>query len=327
MIEDLRQVLNPLGGAVYAMNSHPWSTALIAADHAIVAPPAADPSFPGFLKDICTRHNIDAICTLIDTDMQVLSNMRDDLLQIGTRLILPSVEAISVCRDKVRMNVWLQSLGFSTVPTFLSMSEALEAVLSNQISFPLIIKPRMGTGSISTYRVDDEDELRILYHRALKETALSPLSLELGYNSDEALIIQEFIRGKEYNLNVVNDLNGRYQGSIITEKLSIRSGETDIAVTTIHPPIETLGRKLGDALMHPYLLDVDIITLDDVSYVIDMNPRISGSYPFGSMVGVKYADMLVRWLSDPEADVSDLLRPKVGVTVLKGISLHKSVSA
>jgi carbamoyl-phosphate synthase large subunit len=327
VIEDFRQILNPTGGMVFAMNSHPLSPALDAADHAIIAPLASDPSFPGFLLDICSQNKIDAVCTLIDTDMHVLSNMRNDLMRIGTRLILPGAEAISVCRDKVRMNEWLQSIGFRIIPTYLTIQEALDAVLSNQVSFPLIIKPRMGTGSISTYRVDDEDEFRVLYQRALKETAASAVSHEIGFSLDEALMIQAFIIGKEYNLNVVNDLNGKYHGSIITEKISARSGEMDIAVTIDHPEIESLSRGIGNALKHPYLLDVDIIAQDDNFYILDMNPRISGSYPFGKMAGVQYADMLVRWLSDPDADVSSLLRPKVGVTTMKGISLHVAESA
>jgi carbamoyl-phosphate synthase large subunit len=63
VIEDFRQILNPSGGVVFAMNSHPLSPALDEADHAIIAPLASDPTFPGFLLDTCSQYKIDAIWT------------------------------------------------------------------------------------------------------------------------------------------------------------------------------------------------------------------------------------------------------------------------
>ena len=220
------------------------------------------------------------------------------------------------------MNEWLTHLGLPCVSTFQNIAEAVEAVNAQRVKFPLIIKPRMGTGSISTYRVDDEQELRVFYKRAQKEIEASSVSHESGFTSSQALIIQEFILGKEYNLNVINDLNGSYKSTIVTEKLSVRSGEMDIAVTRNIPDLETLGRKIGNVLGHPYLLDIDVVIRDGITYMLDMNPRISGSYPFGRMAGVNFAEILIRWLEDQNADVSSYLTPLSNVITMKGISMH-----
>jgi carbamoyl-phosphate synthase large subunit len=326
VIEDFRQILNPSGGVVFAMNSHPLSPALDAADHALIAPLASDPTFPDFLLDTCSQYKIGAICTLIDTDMHVLSNMRNDLMRIGTRLILPGAEALSVCRDKVMMNEWLRMLGLPVIPTFNNVDEALNAVMSGTISFPLMIKPRRGTGSLLTYRVCDEEELIVLFRRALREIEGSPVTKETGYQSTEALIIQEFIRGTEFSLDLLNNLNGQFQCVIVKEKIAMRSGETDIAMTVDMPDLFRLGRKIAIALKHPFLIDMDLIVRDGIPYVMDMNPRIGGGYPFSTQAGVRLTEALVRWLKDDEADVSSILQPEIGKISMKGICIRSALS-
>ena len=39
------------------------------------------------------------------------------------------------------------------------------------------------------------------------------------------------IKGPEYGLDIVNDLDGKYRGVSVKQKLAMRSGETDKAIT------------------------------------------------------------------------------------------------
>ena len=326
IMEDFRDVLQPLGGAVYAMNSHAWSPAFQLADHSVVSPPASDTAFPDFLLEFCKIHHIDALLTLIDTDMQVLSILRNELAALGTRLILPSEEVLHICRDKVKLNGWLHELGLAGIQTYTNLQEALIALRSGRISFPLIIKPRRGTGSLSTYRVCDEEELIVLFRRALREIEASPLSKESGYVFEEALIIQEFIHGIEYGLDIVNNLSGKFQSVIVKEKISMRAGETDIARIVDFPELARIGETIALNLQHPYLLDVDLMLNEGVSYVMDMNPRISGGFPFSRMAGVRYPEALVRWLQHDDEDLASLLIPEIGKLSMKGLSIRCAVS-
>lgn len=322
VIEDFKEALRPLGGAVFAMNSHPRSPALAAADRALLSPPASDPRFPEFLLEVCRRHTITAVCTLIDTDMQVLSSMRAPLAALGTRVVLVGPPVLDICRNKRSLAQWLADHGMPRIPTYGQLREVSVALESGMLDFPIIIKPRMGTGSVATYTAWDMDELPVLARRAGRELLESPIPHQPGYVADTALVFQKFFDGTEYNLDVVNDLRGRHQCTVVKEKLAMRAGETDIAITRSDSALEALGARLAGLTRHPFVLDVDLIVRQQVPYVLDMNPRIGGGYAFGRLAGVRYAEAMVRWLADDEADASSLLKPAADVLSMKGISLH-----
>ena len=42
-------------------------------------------------------------------------------------------------------------------------------------------------------------------------------------------LLQKYIKGKEYGMDILNDLNGNYLHSFTREKLLMRNGETDKA--------------------------------------------------------------------------------------------------
>jgi len=322
IIQDFKEAVRPLGGKVFAMNSHACSPSLAVADRSFVSPPATDPHYPECLLDVCRKQKVNALCTLIDTDMQVLSGLRQELASLGTRLILPDAHGLDICIDKMQMCRWLEAQGLPALPAFLHLSDVMDALRDGQISFPLIIKPRFGTGSLATYQVHDTEELAMMVKRVSREINDSPLGQGEEPTSGERSIIQPFLHGTEYNLDVVNDLKGRYQATIIKEKISMRSGETDIAVTRSLPELEELGHRLSASLQHPFVLDVDLIMHKGQPFVLDMNPRIGGGYPFGLMAGVRYAEAFVQWLLNEDADARALLIPRPDLLGMKGISLH-----
>ena len=47
--------------------------------------------------------------------------------------------------------------------TFISLEKALVDVKNEQISYPLIVKPRWGMGSIAVFEAENEEELRVFY--------------------------------------------------------------------------------------------------------------------------------------------------------------------
>lgn len=56
--------------------------------------------------------------------------------------------------------------------------------------------------------------------------------------SGPLLLIQEYVSGTEYGVDVINDLNGKYVTTFVKMKLSMRGGETDKAVTVDFPEVE-----------------------------------------------------------------------------------------
>ena len=109
------------------------------------------------------------------------------------------------------------------------MEETLDAIKQGALSYPVMIKPRWGMGSLAIYEAENEAELRVLYEKSLRDINRSYLKYEAQADLAHAVMIQPKITGQEYGLDIINDLQGRYQTTIVKEKAAMRSGETDSA--------------------------------------------------------------------------------------------------
>lgn len=92
--------------------------------------------------------------------------------------------------------------------------------------------------------------------------------------------------GQEYGLDVINDLEGNYQNTIVKQKYAMRSGETDCALTVRWEEADKLGKTLSILLHHIGNLDVDVFKVEEKIYVLEMNARFGGGYPFSHLAGV-----------------------------------------
>ena len=72
----------------------------------------------------------------------------------------------------------------------------------------------------------------------------------------------------------------------------MRNGETDICKIS-NKKISQMCKKISELILHNFLIDVDMIYKNKKFYVIDINPRIGGGYPFTHILGF---DMIKRLL-------------------------------
>ncbi|MDE5632118.1 MAG: ATP-grasp domain-containing protein, partial [Muribaculaceae bacterium] len=63
-------------------------------------------------------------------------------------------------------------------------------------------------------------------------------------------------------------------------------------------------------------LDVDIFEKDGIYYVLELNPRFGGGFPFSYEAGVNYPKAIIEWLAGNEID-SAILQPRYGETFAK----------
>ena len=129
-------------------------------------------------------------------------------------------------------------------------------------------------------------------------------------------MIQQLIKGKEYGLDVMNDLQGNHVAVSVKQKLAMRAGETDKAITVDNVTIREIGATIGKALKHIGNLDCDILEENGEYYVLELNPRFGGGFPFSYEAGVNLPGALIAWAKGESFDVSNL-KPRYGVTFAK----------
>jgi carbamoyl-phosphate synthase large subunit len=322
IVDYFRETLKDEGGKVYAANSVEFSTALRVAEKGIIVPSIYDPSYVDVLIRICHEFEIRAIIPLFDLELPILAKARERLEEEGITAIVSSPEVVNICNDKLETNYFLKRTGIKSPLTFLDQNSALEAITLKQVNYPLIIKPRWGMGSIGVMETENQDEMRIFFAKASRVIEGSYLNTESNRDISRSVMIQEKLNGQEFGLDIINDLHGEYVTTIVKKKLAMRSGETDIAETVDAPKLQQLGEKLGTQLGHIGNLDVDVFINGSGTYVLEMNPRFGGGYPFSHLAGANLPKAIITWLNGQETDKS-CFDIGFGVVGMKGIQPMK----
>jgi carbamoyl-phosphate synthase large subunit len=306
-------------GKVHASNSS-FSPALQVADKSVITPLIYDKEYIDFLLKYCKENDIKAIISLFDIDLPVLAKAKKLFEKNGITVVVSNYEVTQICNDKWKTYEFFKKNNILTPKTFLSLEEVSKGLRSKDVSYPLIIKPRWGMGSIGIYTVDNQEELGVLYKKVKREIENSYLKYESRIDIDNAVLIQEKIEGEEYGLDVINDLKGNYVTTFIKKKLEMRSGETDSAVTLGDHQLERIGKQISTNLKHIANLDVDCFRVDEKIYVLEMNCRLGGGYPFSHLAGVDLPRIIVAWLENEDIFVESWLQIKSGVKGIKNIN-------
>ena len=99
-------------------------------------------------------------------------------------------------------------------------------------------------------------------------------------------------------------------------KLRMRAGQTDRATTVDHPRLEAVGALIGRRLGHRGIMDCDAFVDGDDVWVIDLNPRFGGGYPFSHLAGANLPAALVAWAEGSRVDPA-WLRVTPNVTIAR----------
>lgn len=290
-------------GSVYAANSN-YTYALSCADDFVITPLIYSDEYIPFLINYCNEKEISVIISLFDIDLPQLSKNIEKFRIHGIQVIVSDFNVIDICNDKWLTYEFLVENAISTPLTYIEKSKAIEAIEENKLQFPVILKPRWGMGSIGIYKADSIEEVDIFYRKIQREIADSYLKYESKSDLDRAVLIQQCIKGREFGIEVINDLDSNYVNTLCKEKIAMRSGETDQAVTLKSNELSELGHKLSTTLGHVSILDVDCLEENSHFYILEMNARFGGQYPFSHLAGANIPKQILNWINGEETDLA-----------------------
>ena len=225
------------------------------------------------LLEICRKDKIDLLIPTIDTDLIVLSENKGKFETIGTRVLISDPDRVALCRDKNNTFNFFESCG-------LSAPKPTNDYRKYTGPYPCFIKPKDGSSSINAFKVEHEHEL-VTY---------------AGKISD--YIIQPFIDGKEYTIDVFCDFEGNPVYIVPRERIAVRSGEV------LKTRIELDERMIEEARQliqnfHPCgPITVQLIRQKDTGedYYIEINPRYGGGAPLSMKAGADSPEAILRLL-------------------------------
>ncbi len=284
--------LRAAGARVVAADMNPLSVGFQFADRALAIPAARSASFIPALLDACRREQVDVVFPDVDEELLPVARARAEFEQLGVRVLLSPEDVLARCTDKRRFADELTRLGLPA-PRVFDPEE-----LSGNLPFPVFVKPRAGRGSAHTHKACDRSELDFVLARVPEP------------------LVQEYLPGREYTIDTLSTLDGRFLYASIRERLATDSGISVKGRTLEWPALEELARRVveGLGIIGPCCLQ-GILDHEGKIRFTDCNPRLGGGTVLSVAAGAPILDDLVRLLCG-EAPIGKV-RYRAGVIMLR----------
>lgn len=284
IVEFFKETFHKDNRKVYTLDMSPYAPALYFGDEYFCIPKDFNDlqTYITNVISICKKHNITVVITLIDPELVLLSEYKEEFKKNGIKLILSDSAFIKKTFDKYEFyNSYKDKI--KLVDTAGSYSEALEKIEKKEWKYPLFAKLRNGSASIGIKKINDQDEL--------DETKNEPL-----------YIYQPFISGIELGVDAYFDMiNGHLVSVFMKKKIAMRAGETDKAISYKSRKVLEEIKKISqiEGLYGPIDIDVFVDEKEEV-YINEINPRFGGGHPHAYGCGVNFMEMILNNINNKE---------------------------
>ena len=177
LMKDFRASMEE-GSRIIATDNSPYAPALYFADKRYIVPRIDAPEYIDTIVGICNKEQINAITTFIDPEIMLLAENRERFAEIGVEVLAPYTETAKLCFDKYEMFKYLREKGIQTAMTWGTFEEVKAALDAGEVSLPVFVKPRTGSGSVGARKVHSLSELKD------------------AFKLDSSLIAQELMTGE-----------------------------------------------------------------------------------------------------------------------------------
>jgi carbamoyl-phosphate synthase large subunit len=251
-----------------------WSPACFIVNKSIAVPYCHHPDFISKIFQYCIDEKIQIIIPTIDTELLLYAQNIELFRSIGVTIVIPSIDFVTIARDKRKTIQYFSVLGLKCPKTWYSLEE------SQNFIYPLIAKPVNGSCSVGLQFINTPKELEQL------------ATERFDY------LFQEYINGSEYTVNCYYE-NGQLRAAIPHKRVKTRSGEVLFGETRRIPVLTDVAKKLATGTI---LLDgvicfqafcKDEFNGDDYK-LIEINARFGGGYPLCDMSGGHFAKWILQ---------------------------------
>ncbi|KGB91967.1 MULTISPECIES: lyase family protein [Burkholderia] len=216
----------------------------------------------------CDTQSVDTLERIVGDlpDVRYVASTSDGFIEnvarLSERLGLPgnSEAAVALCRDKLRLQDTLRDHGVPYPYT----AEIESANAARKLTYPVIVKPRQGTGSIGVRLVEREQDFPDI--------------------SDSAFICQRFVPGVEFSVESFSDADGHHVLAVTRKFLTkpphflelahVLPANLDAAthariVDTVRRALHAVGYMFGPA-------HTELKVHGDTITIIEINARLAG---------------------------------------------------
>jgi carbamoyl-phosphate synthase large subunit len=270
-------------GRVITTDINPLSPALYFGHKHHIVPLTTDRYYIPIIESICDVEDVSLIVPTIDDELPIFGRVKEQFNRLGIAVAISSEKTAITCNDKYETWLFCQAHGIAAPETRLASETKFDS-----LSFPLIVKPRLGRGSVNVFTVQNEEQLRLF----------------LNYVPDA--VVQDFVEGTEFTVDLLADFNGRVISVVPRERLVIRAGVSDKGITRKNQMVMDFAVRVAESLHLVGASNIQCKWDGERVTLIEVNPRFSGGIPLTLASGADFAS----WLLQLAAGVQ--VRPQIG---------------
>lgn len=273
LLKDFRKSMDT-EDKIVAADMSGLAPALYMADTRYLVPRIDDPTYLDAILDICRKEKINAVTTLIDPEIELLSKNRAQFEELGVEVLAPYTETAELCFDKFKMYQYLSAHGIPTPDTWGDYSSAMTAVEEGILAFPVFVKPRTGSGSVGARKVHDADTLKLLCE------------------ADPTLIIQRLMTGDLDADVYIDTISHRAVSAFSKRKLETKIGGASKTISFKDEKLFSFIQQITELLKFNGPVDMDFFYQDETYYLSEVNPRFGGAYLHAYGAGVDFVKLI-----------------------------------
>jgi len=264
-----------------------------------ITPKAKSPDYIQSILKICKKENVKVIVPGSEIEIKQIARNKELFNEEGIEVLSNSLEVFEKCSDKFMITEFLEQKGFSIPMTLLCEDES---ELDKIVKYPVIVKPRSGSGSQNVFLAHNIEEAKFFF-KYLKKYSIEPL-------------IQEYVGDytEEYTVGVLYADNGRLKTSIAMKRmlegaLSTRQTTIDLehnkkyVISTgisqgyfdDYLEVRKVGEEIAKELKSNGPINIQCRKSGTKIIPFEINPRFSGTVVGRSLVNHNEPEMFCRY--------------------------------
>lgn len=268
---------------IVAADSNNTAPSLYFADKKYIVPKVTEGSYIEAVVNICLKENISLVIPTIDPELLILAEHKEYIESItGAVVMISDYDVVDICRDKIKSQKFFERNNFG-VPIMYSSAD----IYDPQTEFPLFIKPKSGSSSKDVFKINDIEEFEI-YSKIVPN-----------------YIIQEFVSGEEYTVDVFNDFDGNVITIVPRLRIATRSGEISKGKIVKDSVIIEDIKRLTSVLKPKGHVTIQLMKTNNGLKYIEINPRFGGGAPMSIESGADSCKNLLRLLHGEKLEYNE----------------------
>lgn len=250
---------------IVGVDNDPFAAGLFKSDTYYNIPAINSPNYLDAILEVCSKEKISVLFPMLSTEIILFSSKGKTLTKKGIRCLVSPVETVRLFQNKWRAFKFLKSINIQTPETWLAGKYPIK------LSFPIFVKPIIGSGSRQSFKVNSYEELNYISNT---------LSLKKH-------LIQNYIDGQEYTVDAVAGYNGSLISAVPRERIKTRNGMAIVSKTVEFPELIHTLETISQKMKFKGPLNMQFIVNDDGIFVTDINTRFSaGGLPLSIKAGI-----------------------------------------